>query len=66
VSETLREIHLPADLCRDVEEKFGKQFANIEEFIVFVLRAVLSEGVAVMDEAETRIVEERLRDLGYI
>ena len=66
VSETLREIRLPADLCRDAEEKFGQQFANIEEFIVFVLHAVLNEGAAAMDEVETHIVEERLRDLGYI
>jgi hypothetical protein len=66
VTEPSREVMLPADLCRSAEEKFGKRFASVEELLVFVLRTLLSEDAAEMDQAEARIVEDRLRDLGYI
>jgi hypothetical protein len=66
VSVTLRDVRLPADLCQKAEAKFGQQFANIEELVTFILGTILSEDARDMDEAESRIVEDRLRDLGYI
>ena len=62
----VREIRLPADLCAAAEEKFGRQFGNIEELLTFVLRDLLREEVSQMDAAEQRLVEERLRELGYL
>jgi hypothetical protein len=62
----LRELRLPEDLCAAAEKKFGKKFTSVEELLVFVLRELLSDQSAQQDAAELRIVEERLRDLGYI
>jgi hypothetical protein len=66
VTESLREVRLPADLCRAVEEKYGEHFASLEDLIGFILRTLASDKAAQMDQAESRIIQERLRDLGYI
>jgi hypothetical protein len=64
--ESMRELRLPEDLCRAAEEKFGREFGTLEELITFVLRELASDNAAQMDQAEARIIEERLRALGYI
>jgi hypothetical protein len=62
----MRSVQLPADLCAAAEKKFGERFANLEELISFTLRELIRDDSAQMEEAERRMVEERLRDLGYI
>lgn len=64
--ESMRELRLPEDLCRAAEEKFGREFGTLEELITFVLRELATDNAAQMDQAEARIIEERLRALGYI
>jgi hypothetical protein len=66
MTESMRDLRLPNELCRAAEEKFGQQFGSLEELIVFILRELLRDDASHMDQAETRIIEERLRDLGYI
>jgi|HubBroStandDraft_1064217.scaffolds.fasta_scaffold52317_4 hypothetical protein len=66
MAESMRELRLPEDLCRAAEEKFGREFGTLEELITFVLRELASDKAAQMDQAEARIIEERLRALGYI
>jgi hypothetical protein len=66
MAESMRELRLPEDLCRAAEEKFGREFGTLEELITFVLRELASDNAAQMDQAEARIIEERLRALGYI
>jgi hypothetical protein len=66
MAESMRELRLPEDLCRAAEKKFGREFATLEELIIFVLRELASDSAAQMDQAEARIIEERLRALGYI
>lgn len=61
-----RDVRLPADLCAAVEEKFKQQFGSLEEFLTFVLRELLRDEAAQLDQQEQRIVEERLRELGYL
>jgi len=61
----MRDVRLPADLCAEVEKKFGNVFGSLEEFLVFVLRDCSRDGVA-SDQAEEKLVEERLRELGYL
>lgn len=61
-----REVRLPAELCFAVEKKFGQQFGSVEEFLVFVIRELLREQASQLDEREQRMVEERLRELGYL
>jgi hypothetical protein len=62
----LREIHLPEDLCASVERKFAQQFATVDELLTFVLSDLLRDDAARLDQAEQRIIEERLKELGYL
>ena len=59
-------MQLPADLCAAAEKKFGHVFASLEELLVFVLRDLARDEAARPDEAEQRLVEQRLRELGYL
>jgi hypothetical protein len=62
----MREVRLPAELCLQAEKKFGAKFAGLEELLAFVLSELLREDSSQADEAEQKLVEERLRELGYI
>jgi hypothetical protein len=62
----MREIRIPADLCVAAQQKFGHNFANVDELVIFVLQELLSGDSTKLDLADQQIVEERLRDLGYI
>lgn len=61
-----RTIQLPESLCTRAEQKFGRQFSNIAALLSFVLEQLLSERAEQLEESEQKIVEQRLRDLGYI
>jgi hypothetical protein len=62
----LQVVRLPAELCQSAERRFGSRFGSLEQFLIFVLQELLGDEAAEMDHAEQRIIEERLRDLGYI
>jgi hypothetical protein len=62
----MREVQLPQELCAEAEKKFGAKFASLEELLAFVLGELLREDSSRADEAEQTMVEERLRELGYI
>jgi hypothetical protein len=61
-----RQLQLPEDLCAAAEKKFGSRFHSAEELLEFVLRDLVQESATAADATEQRIVEERLRELGYI
>jgi len=61
-----RELRLPADICAAAEERFGQSFGTLEDLLGFVLRELLRDEARQLDRSEQRIVEERLRELGYI
>jgi hypothetical protein len=61
-----REIRLPADLYAAAEEKFGSTFGSVDELVIFLLQQLIRRDTAEMDRADQAVVEERLRDLGYI
>jgi hypothetical protein len=66
MTELNRQVRLPEELCAAAEAKFGQQFKSLEELLTFLLRELLSGDTVKFDEAEERLVEERLRELGYI
>jgi hypothetical protein len=66
VPDSTRRIELPADLCETVEQRFSAQFGGLEPFLTYVLQQLVRDESKQMDEAERRLVEERLRDLGYM
>jgi hypothetical protein len=61
-----REVRLPADLCAAAEAKFGGTFRSVDELVVFLLQELIRRDTADLDRADQAVVEERLRDLGYI
>lgn len=61
-----RSVQLPEDLCAAAEKKFVGKFATIEELLTFTLRQLLSDRAEQMDADEQRMLEQRLRDLGYL
>ncbi len=61
-----REVRLPADLCHRAEKRFAGRFGGLEPFLTFVLRELLSDEAEQMDEDEQRVLEQRLKDLGYL
>jgi hypothetical protein len=62
----MREVRLPAEVCAAAEKKFGHVFGSLEELLVFVLRDLSRDEASSADQAEQRLVEERLRELGYL
>jgi hypothetical protein len=62
----MREIRLPAELCAAAEKKFSQKFNSLEELLTFILRDLSRDDALQLDHAEQRIIEERLRELGYI
>ena len=60
------EVRLPAELCKSALQRFGSRFNSIEELVSFVLQEFLRGDAMKMDEAEQRMLEARLKDLGYI
>ncbi len=66
MSERKRTVELPEELCARLEKEFGKPFATFEDLLVYVMQKLTQEQAAQMDEAEQKILEQRLRDLGYM
>ena len=62
----LRQVGLPAALCERIEQRFGAHRGSLEQFLTFVMQELLRDDAAQMDESERRIIEQRLKDLGYI
>jgi hypothetical protein len=62
----MREVRLPADLCAATEKKFAQTFGSLEELLVFILRDLAKDPAAEFDQLEQRMVDERLKELGYL
>lgn len=62
----LRTVELPADLCAQAEKKFSNSFGSLEELLTAVLGELCRDDSAALNEAEQKMVEQRLRDLGYL
>ena len=62
----MRDVSLPADLCDAALARFGKPFSGVEDLLVFVLKELIRDDAHKMDENEQRMIEERLRGLGYL
>jgi len=62
----IRTVNLPADLCVQAEKRFGGKFGSLEHLLEYVLRDLLRDDATHADEEEQHLVEQRLRDLGYL
>ena len=61
-----RQIGLPEELCASAEQQFGARFGTLEAFLEFVLSELVRNDGEALDKTEQAILEQRLRDLGYI
>jgi hypothetical protein len=61
-----RTIVLPEDICAAAERRFVPQFENLESLLEFVLRELTQDKAESLDRAEQALLEQRLKDLGYI
>jgi hypothetical protein len=66
MASDMREVRLPADLCEAAEKRFGERFGGLEAFLITALKELLRDEAGQMDRDEQRMIEERLKDLGYI
>lgn len=61
-----RQISLPEELCASAQQQFGARFETLEAFLEFVLRELVRNDAEALDKSEQAVLEQRLRDLGYI
>ena len=61
-----RTVNLPEDLCVAAEKFMTGRFESLEALISFLLQEVVKDDVSKFDRAEEQMIEQRLKDLGYI
>lgn len=66
MSDEKRNLQLSADLCHKAEQLFGGRFATVEELLTNVLQKLVGRDAIQMDIAEQKVIEQRLKDLGYV
>ena len=61
-----RTLSLPYDLCAEAEKQLAGRFDSLEALLSFVLHEIVKNDSSKYDRAEEHIIEQRLRDLGYM
>lgn len=61
-----RTVSLPEDLCRAADQFLIGRFENLEALLTFLLQEVVKHDTGKFDRAEEQMIEQRLKDLGYI
>jgi hypothetical protein len=62
----VRTVNLPQDLCAEAERQFEGRFDNVEALLTFVLQEITKTDAGLLDQAEEQMIEQRLKDLGYL
>jgi hypothetical protein len=66
LTDQFRTIQLPEQLCKEAEIWLNGRFESLEALIIFALREIIRDEGAKLDQQEEEMVQQRLRDLGYI
>lgn len=61
-----RKVALPEQLCQLAEQKYAHRFGSIEELVTEMLTELVRDDAIKMDQNEAKIVEDRLKALGYV
>jgi hypothetical protein len=61
-----RSVQLSDELCVAAERRYAAVFGNIEQLLEAVLTELVRDEAAKLDEAEQELVQQRLRELGYL
>jgi len=61
-----RTVRLPEELCAGAENWLTGRFDNLEALLSFLLKEIVKDDASKFDQAEEQVIEQRLKDLGYI
>lgn len=61
-----RTVQLPDELCAAAEKWMTGRFDNLEALFSFLLQEITDNEGTKLDRSEEDMVEQRLRDLGYL
>lgn len=61
-----RTLRLPEELCEEAEGWMKGRFESLEALIAFALREIIQDEGSKLDQQEEEMVQQRLRDLGYM
>ena len=61
-----RTVQLPDALCADAEKWLAGRFESLEALISFLLQEIVKDEGSKLDQREEEIIQQRLKDLGYI
>ncbi len=61
-----RTVQLPEDLCVAAETWLHGRFPNLETLLTSFLQEITQHDGAKFDESEEQMIEQRLKDLGYM
>ena len=61
-----RSLQIPEELCAQAERWLRGRFNNLEDLVAFALEEIIKEESAKLDQQEEEMVQQRLKDLGYI
>jgi hypothetical protein len=61
-----RNVRLPENVCAAAEKWLPGKFGDLETLLTFLLTETIKDEGEKLDQAEEEMVEQRLRDLGYI
>ena len=61
-----RSVRLPEELCEKAEQWLKGRFESLEALMTFALQEIIQNQGGKLDQQEEEMVQQRLRDLGYI
>lgn len=61
-----RTIQLPERLCATAEKWMSGRFDTLEAMLGFLLSEIIKDDEGQFDQAEQEMLEQRLKDLGYM
>ena len=66
MADHYRTVHLPEELCERADTWLKGRFENLDALVAFLLQEIIKDEGAKLDQKEEELVQQRLRDLGYI
>lgn len=61
-----RSVRLPEELCERAEDWLKGRFESLEALLTFALQEIINDDGRKLDQQEEEMVQQRLRDLGYL
>jgi len=66
LSDQYRTIRISEELCKQAESWLKGRFESLDALITFALQEITKDDGSNLDQAEEELIQQRLRDLGYI